>query len=460
MRLMPKSQTTLCALSAVLMSGCSWLGMDSYSTSASGAQYCPPSNCAAYGTGAYGAQGYGAAYAAQGYAAQGYGATGMVGGQGVAGYGGAVGAGAAGYGMGGLNGYGAAGGPAGVGYAGAYGVNTQGGLGAYGNGTVTTIGGAAPFGAAVGVEGLRGTYGAQQYAGVYGQNVVASQYANGQVLAGTAVQTVQGAPIYVPQPYGVPVGVGAAGFGGTAVGAALPWGLSLFGGTDFDVDGDIRAKGAGPAFAGFDADGNPTYSTTTEVGDIALSYDDAFKPSKRIGLGLERDLNRTTTVFGQASYAKADGDTAEGYTTVTNGTYDAAGVFTPGVGETPRSLDATFSDLETYTAEVGLRKYVGAPAASIRPYLGASAGATYNDDVTFVRTYSDDGTVFAPEQTIIESGWNPTAAGIIGAEMAVGHRGAIGIESGVRWTDNLDVVDGGGDSRITVPLTLRGRVAF
>ena len=375
--------------------------------------------------------------------------------------------------MGGLNGYGAGagvagagvqgvGGPAGVGYAGAYGVpgqvgvvGGQTGLGAFGNGSVTTISGAAPYGAAVGGQVLGG----QTVGGVYGQNVVASQYANGQVLGG-AVQTVQGAPIYVPQPYGVPVGVRTPGFAGPAVAAALPWGLSLLGGTDFDVNGDIRNKGAGPAFTGFDVDGNPTYSGTTNVGDIALSYKDAFDPSKRIGLALERDLNRSTTVFGQASYANASGNTVNDYTTTQEGTFAADGTFIPGAGEPVRGLNASFGDLETYTGEIGLRKYVGGSAA-FRPYVGASAGATYNNDVEWIRSYSDNGQAFDAEpQTIIESGWNPTAAGLVGAEMAVGHRGAIGIESGVRWTDSLDVVDGGGDARITVPLTLRGRVAF
>ena len=63
-------------------------------------------------------------------------------------------------------------------------------------------------------------------------------------------------------------------------------------------------------------------------------------------------------------------------------------------------------------------------------------------------------------QQLIDNGWNPSASGVIGAEMPVGHRGAIGIESGVRWTDGLDSIGDGSDSRISIPVTLRGRVAF
>ena len=70
-----------------------------------------------------------------------------------------------------------------------------------------------------------------------------------------------------------------------------------------------------------------------------------------------------------------------------------------------------------------------------------------------------DGSVFN-ESEFIDSGWNPTAAGLVGAEVAVGQRGAIGIESGIRWTDGLDVAGGGADDQWSIPLNLRGRVAF
>ena len=44
--------------------------------------------------------------------------------------------------------------------------------------------------------------------------------------------------------------------------------------------------------------------------------------------------------------------------------------------------------------------------------------------------------------------------------MAVGQRGAIGIESGIRWTDGLTTESGGADDQWSIPLNLRGRVAF
>ena len=442
-------------LSAVLMSGCSWLG-GSYGASGYGAD-CVPDYSACGGTqfaGQYGAGAYGVqsgAYGTQAYGAQGYGAQ-VSGGQ-YAAYGSNAGVADAAYGAGGLNGYGQYG-AAGVGYAGAYGVpgqvgvvaGQQTGLGAFGNGTVTTLGGAAPFGAAYSGQGLGG--------GVYGQSVVGSQYASGQ-FAGGAVQTVQGAPIYVPQPYGVPVGVGVAG---PAIGAAaLPFGLALLGGTDFDVDGDVL--GAKPAGPGLTAD--PSIPPTNEAGaQEALSYSDAFGEAKRIGFALERDISPSTTLLGQFAYATANGQRIDGYASSTPGTYDpVTGAFVQTPGTTTEVLDAEFSDLNTYTAEAGIRQYLGRPSG-LRPYIGATAGAVYNEGVDYRQTFTGTDTEFSNVEDFIDSGWNPTASGVIGAEAAVGKRGAIGIESGVRWTDGLDVAGGGADDRISIPVTLRGRVAF
>jgi len=62
-------------------------------------------------------------------------------------------------------------------------------------------------------------------------------------------------------------------------------------------------------------------------------------------------------------------------------------------------------------------------------------------------------------QVDIDSGWTPTAAGIIGAEMAVGPRAAIGVETGIRWRDDLDT-NVKSEDRWSIPVSLRGRVAF
>jgi len=405
---------------------------------------CGPTGGGYYNGGAYGAGngacgvggGYGVAGNGYGGAGAGYGAGGAYGqgagaGFGQAGYGagGAYGQGAgagfgqapgygAGYGAGGA--YGPSAGIVGAGLA-ANGVGGAYGAGAYGAGGTTVLGANAPYGAAA-----------------YGQNVVGTSYSNGQYVQGAGVQTIQGAPIYVPQPYAQYYGVPQL----RGVGAALPFGLGVLAGTEFDIGGDVfTAKAAGLS------DGGGGNAGAIE----AISYNDAFDSAKIIGGTAGFDLNRQTTVFGTATYGDANGNTVD------TGSFAA---FAPGTTTAgpARELSGELSDLETYTLEGGVRRYVGANSG-IRPYVGASGGFTYNNDVTITQTFDDDGSLFG-EQEFIESGWRPTAAGLIGAEMAVGPRAAIGIESGIRWRDNLKTAADDAQDRWTIPLSLRGRVAF
>lgn len=478
-----------CALSAVLLSGCSWLGMGGQNSGYGVSNGAYGANCGAsygqYGQSSYGgAYGYNAAGCAdgaygvgQGYGAQGFGAgaygQGFVGGAGYgqAGFGqggfgqagfGQAGFGQAGFGQAGFGqaGFGQAGfGQAGVGQAGfgqagfgqvgvgqagfgqagfgpggvSAGLAAQGIGGGFGantgfNGGVTTLGAGAPFGAAA-----------------FGTNVVGTQFANGQFVNGAAVQNVVGAPIYVPQPFAAPFGVPQL----RGVGAALPFGFELFSGSEFDVGGDlITGKGAGPADGGGGRAG--------EFGDV--SYSDAFSDGYTIGAATTYDVSRNTTLLASAAYSNKEGQTVD-TGSFQSGVFDpVTGAFTADIGSaTPRSVSGTFSDLEQYTIEGGVRQYVG-NNLGFRPYVGATAGFTYNEEVNLTQTFDDDGTVF-DDRTFIENGWTPTAAGLVGAEIAVGPRAAFGVETGLRWRDNLDA-DSGGDDRISVPVKLRGRLAF
>jgi hypothetical protein len=301
-------------------------------------------------------------------------------------------------------------GVAGSGFSGAYGSN------------VTTLGAGAPFGAAYGTGS------------VYGQNVVGTQLTNGQYVNGAYVQNVQGAPIYVPQPYPAYYGVPQL----RGVSAALPFGAELAAGTEFDIGGDVfTAKDPGLALG----------STTVNTGGSdGISYNEAFGQMKSIGGSLGYDVSRNTTLLGSLGYATANGQTAEAYQSV-----DARGAL--------EDIDATFSDLDLFTIEGGVRQYVGHNPA-LRPYVGATAGFTHNNSVTVNRTYNSDGVAYDAEPfEYIESGWNPTASAVVGAEMAVGNRAAIGVESGIRWRDNMNTAATSED-RWSIPVKLRGRVSF
>lgn len=457
-----------CALSAVLLSGCSWLGTGSQHQAGyagAGGAYganCAPTQGYAQGYNVQGYQGYDAACAGQGfgqgaYGQSGYGQAGY--GAGVAGYGpagGAYGSAGGAYGQaGGYNGvagYGPAGGAYGqAGYSVGSGVTAglaaQGIGGNYLGGTgyntgVTTLGASAPYGAA------------------YGQNVVGSQLSNGQYVNGQYVQNVQGAPIYVPQPYGVPY---AAGFAAAPVlrggSAALPIGFELFGGTEFDIDGTAkRGKERSPSDPG---NGTPSPGVAGEFDNV--SFSDAFGDGYNLGGAVTYDVSRNTTLLASGTFSEKSGRTVDTGSFISGTFADPANPtladFTPDVAAVDRDLEGSFSDLRQYTLEGGVRQYVGNNYA-FRPYVGATGGFTYNNNVDVTQNYTDTGEVFAAESEFIDSGWRPTASGVIGAEMAVGQRAAVGVETGIRWRDGFKGDQVNNDDRFSIPVSLRGRVSF
>ena len=371
----------VCALSAILLSGCSWLGTGGQSAGFGQSSGAYGVNCApggfGYSGGAYGADGcgvgggygvasagydgaggYGAGYGGVGGYGAGYGGVGGFG-PGAGGFGagaGGVGAGAGGFGTG-VGGFGAGGfgpgavgaggfGPGAVGAggfgAGGFGPGAVGvggfgsadGFGAGGFGTTTTLGANAPFGAAA-----------------LGGGIVGTQFSNGQFVNGAGVQTVQGAPIFVPQP--VPQFFGVPQLRGVApVAAALPFGLGLLAGTEFNIGGTLSdARPGGPS-----SGGGGLAAPTPEI-----SYDDAFGDLYTIGGTAEYDISRDTTLLGTFVYGEADGNSVENFGAFTPGTFDPQGNFTAttGQGSATRNLTGEFSDLETYTIEGGVRKYVG-----------------------------------------------------------------------------------------------------
>jgi len=278
----------------------------------------------------------------------------------------------------------------------------------------------APYGSAVG-----GAYGTQFGAGQFGTQ--------------GNVTTVAGAPIYVPQPYpayyGVPqlrgVPVAVAGGGG------MPFGLELGIGTEFFVDGDILS-------------GEPAKDHVSAID--AISYDDAFDDVRSYDVAATYDVNRNTTLLGRVGYTTADGASNK-VGTVSSGTTG---------GSITEDLYAEFSDLEQVTIEGGVRRYLGGwnnPVSGFRPYVGAVGGFTHTNDIDITQSSATlvDPAVFT--QQYVDGGWSPTAAGLVGAEWQVGGRTALGVETGIRWTDNLNTNLKSSDA-VSIPLRLRGRVSF
>jgi len=428
----------VCALSAVLLSGCSWLG--------TGGQQVAGFN-----------QGHGGAYGAdcgpthQGFAQQGFVQQGFAGQAGCApgqggyavqqgAFGGQQGFGGQSVGFGGqqVAGFGGQNAGFGQGFGGQQ-FASQG----YTQGSVATLGSPAPYGTAVGNP--------------YG-NVVGTQLSNGQYVNGAAVQNVVGAPIYQAQPYGVP----CCGPQLRGPAKALPWGFEAGIGTSFGIGGDIFGGREEFSPSGFGGATGGTGSTRQVSAQPSVSYNDAFDEAIEYDVAGTYDISPNTTLLGRFGYSEADGQVVP-----LGAAFDPASTLGFVDGDNAAPVLAEFSDLEQITLEAGVRQYVGNfgnGVTGIRPYVGATAGAIYNDDVTI--TQSSDAFVTATNASgiddsipFIDGGWNPTASGVVGAEWQVGGRTALGVETGIRWQDNLDTLTPSED-RWSVPVRLRGRLSF
>jgi len=221
----------------------------------------------------------------------------------------------------------------------------------------------------------------------------------------------------------------------------MPFGLEAGIGTSFDAGGDVFPGEVAKPFV-------PIPGGTVSALD-AVSYGDAFDNAISYDLAATYDLDQTTTLLGRVGYSEADGNRL------------LVGTVDDGMGLT-EDLYAEFSDMEQVTLEGGLRKYMGGwnnGYTGLRPYVGATGGFVHTQDVTI--TQSSD-TLVDPNlftQEYIDGGWTPTASGVIGAEYQMGPRTALGVEAGLRWTDDLDT-NFQSDDRWTVPVKLRGRVSF
>lgn len=386
-----------CGLTAILLSGCSWLGMGYGGTGQYGQS-----------GGMYGADCYNGAYSGNTYGGGGYGMS----------YGGHSGGDAACGGAGGYSvagGYGAgmnAGAGPNMGYGYGNGVGSGYDMSSQGYGNTTTLGSNAPYGSA--------------FSGTSGYET------SGYSSMGGSVQTVQGAPIYVPQPY--PVAVGGGGYQG---GGSLPFAITAGIGTSLAIGGNI--------FPG--AEAKPSTGTRTISALTPITYKDAFEKRVDFDLGAEYDVNPTTSLLARVGYSGAEGADKQKIGTVTE-------------GSVTEDLYASFTDLEQVRLEGGFRRYMAPPRhyGGLRPYVGATAGFTHTKDIDVIQS-SDTIVSPAESQVYVDGGWSPTASGIIGAEWKTGMRTAIGLETGIRWTDKLDT-NLSSDAQWSIPVQLRGRVAF
>ncbi len=225
------------------------------------------------------------------------------------------------------------------------------------------------------------------------------------------------------------------------------WNMEEGFGTDFMVGGDaITGSQAAPALG-----------PVTTLSDVSMK--DAYDMGYRASLGGSYALNPNRKVTLRGTYAQAEGNE------VVWGTQ----------GGTP--LLGTMSDYKSLGLEAGLRQYFK-PAKSmpLRTYVEGQLGASRVNAITLdnIRQAVPSSLSTPTSLGMYKTSWVPTAAALIGVETPMFKRMTVGVETGIRYAGDLkadnSAVSGGfnsryagfnnGGSRLTVPVTIRGRYRF
>lgn len=247
-----------------------------------------------------------------------------------------------------------------------------------------------------------------------------------------------------------------------------------------------------------------------------ISFDDVWSTPASLKAGVEYIVSDDTTVFASAGYTYAEGNEGSA-ATVTAAVYkdfvevDNGGmILAGGVLYHPNieiaNFSYNFSDLQQYDFEVGARKYLKPLVKSegfqtVTPFVGASVGAAHVNatditfsqqqaayDVTFenIATGSNNGEtewfevpadnpganpLLGTTARLYDAQWLPQGQLNVGAEWQLTPSFALAAETGVRFkgareyadfTDfNGELIEGRkGSINVSVPVTLRGSVNF
>lgn len=222
-----------------------------------------------------------------------------------------------------------------------------------------------------------------------------------------------------------------------------------------------------------------------------------------IGAGAEYQLNNRFSVFGNASYTAAEGGEGSRVTYEADvhrlvstvdyledpanpGTFNVvtpaspvANTFIPDVVVARTSV--TTNDLRRGNFELGGRYYFKDAFTNhlerpLTPYVSASAGASHYNalevsqqtEELLMGAYFDDPSdpqysreARASTVEILKEGWVPTGAVTVGAEWQVTPKAALAFETGLRYEGARENAAGGDtDDNFAIPLTIRGSIGF
>jgi len=235
----------------------------------------------------------------------------------------------------------------------------------------------------------------------------------------------------------------------------------------------------------------------------SISFDDVYSTPLRIAGGVEYILNPRTTVFANAGYSYAEGEDgdvatieATPYRLVSQEDFidDGTGTFVAVPGSLVDTITAApsrqiaafnydFTDMERIDLEVGGRHYLNPIVKdngykTLTPFVGASVGASYYDAVSYnvVQTQDIYASAFDPSAAgtdfeisggpnnrvdLYDSQWVPSGQLNAGLEWQLTPKTAMAFETGIRIEGARDYSNGvKGDTNIAIPLTIRGSYNF
>jgi len=234
-----------------------------------------------------------------------------------------------------------------------------------------------------------------------------------------------------------------------------------------------------------------------------LSFDDVHSTPKRISGGLEYIATPRTTIFANAGYSHAEGNTIEGSEVIGELRRDFStqfyesnfpiGARVVGSDRIPNQRIASFQfdfhNQERIDLELGARHYLdpifkGYSARSITPFVGVSAGASHHNaqsfDVTQTQLFYADAyaasslggeplgdeffyDVAGSTQTIDvhDAQWVPKGALTAGVEWQMTPKTALAFETGLTVEGGREYTNGEKTSeQVAIPFTIRGSYNF
>jgi hypothetical protein len=238
---------------------------------------------------------------------------------------------------------------------------------------------------------------------------------------------------------------------------------SIIGGTDVPVGGDVHggATSAQIPLGGL----NPALTgVTAELRIQDRSFTDIYDNATSFGIEGAYGLSDNSEVFGAIRRTEAD----KGRVQVGNAVVTASTVAAVPVG-TSLPVNGEFGEYSATSIEGGYRRYFNT-AGALQPYVAGRAGVVRTDEIKANFTVPAAGIAlnnvpFYQESTT----W--TVGADVGISYAISEAFSVALETGVRFTGDLDGDDAGigplglasineEGARTSIPVMIRGTLKF